>query len=200
MPLHRLHMTTLEVAFSQTAEEIATLADKIQPSLHSILNHTRTYRSRLVKPMITYDLSAFAISFLPAAGEPLTSPPSWVYDSDVKQNVMQRDELTYHHIRRDIFAKIRDAGIVAASRYQVPSAHVTLGRFIHGDDHDTLEKRDLWISTIDKINSWLEQEVWDQSQGDFVGEWHVGNEKGLEAACGPVWYGEARTILSGAEF
>ena len=200
MPPHRLHLTALEVAFSKTAEEIAELVATLRPALPSIVNYTHTHRSRLVKPMISYDLSAFALSFLPAAGEPSVSPPPWAPDSTAGESIVQGDKLTYHHVRRDVFDKVKEAGIVVGSRYQVPSAHITLGRYLTHGDHDTPEKRQAWVDTIDEINRWLEKEVWNNPDGDFIGEWLVGHEKGLDSRCGTVWYGEGRTIMLGEGF
>ena len=191
MPTHRMHMTTLEVAFSKTPEEIASLVTKIRPALPDITSYLFFNRSRLVKPTISYDLSAFALSFLPASGEDATSEP----DPDITQ----RDDYTYHHLRRDIFDKVQGAGVEVGSRYQVPSAHITLGRYLLDDDHDTPEKRQQWIRAIDEVNTWLEKEAWGNT-GQVCGEWVVGQEKGLDARAGTLWYGGGRTILMGEGF
>jgi hypothetical protein len=193
-----MHLTALEVAFSKTPEEIGALVKTIRPSMTSIVNYTHTHRSRLVKPMVSYDLSAFAVSFLPAAGEPVTSPP--ITAPEMAEDITQGDEYTYHHLRRDVFDKVQEAGIVIGSRYQVPSAHITLGRYLTHADHDTPEKRRAWVEAIDEINTWLENEVWDKADAEFVGEWLVGQERGLDARNGPLWYGGGRTIMLGEGF
>ncbi|KFA79388.1 hypothetical protein S40288_06074 [Stachybotrys chartarum IBT 40288] len=198
MPAWKMHMTVLEVAFSKTPEEIGSLVSTLRPSIPSITSHTRLNRSRLVKPMISYDLSAFALSFLPASGESSISPAPVA--PDVEEGVVKCDDYTYHHLRRDIFDKVKDGGVEVGSRYQVPSAHITLGRYLNHDDHDTPEKRQKWIQAIDEINQWLEDQVWDVSNGEFVGEWIVGQERGLDARNGPLWYGGGRTILLGEGF
>lgn len=195
MPAHKMHLTTLEVAHSRTPDEIRSLISILRQAIPSIVNYTHTHRSRLVKPMIAYDLSAFAVSFLPAADEPFLSPPPTA--PDTAEEVVQKDEYTYHHLRRDVFDKVQGAGLEVGSRYQVPSAHMTLGRYLGQGDHDTPEKRRAWIQAIDDVNEWLEREVWDKSGGDFVGEWMVGQEKGLEARCGTLWYGGGRVIMGG---
>lgn len=198
MPTHRLHATVLEVAFSKTPEEIAAIVSTMRPSFAPIVNYTHTHRSRLVKPTISYDLSAFALSFLPAAGEAGLSPPPTALDD--AQGVTQGDEYTYHHLRRDIFDKVQEAGIEVGSRYQVPSAHITLGRYLNHDDHDTPGKRKAWVEAIDEINAWLEKEIWDEQDAEFIGEWIIGQENGLMARSGPLWYGGGRTITLGEGF
>lgn len=169
MPTHRMHMTTLEVAFSKTPSEISALVDELRPALPDITAYLYGHRSRLVKPMISYDLSAFALSFEPAEDE----------------------AYTYHHVRRDVFDLVKAAGIEVGSRYQVPSAHITLGRYLGDADHDTPEKRANWVHKIDEINAWLEKETI---------EWAVGQERGLDARAGALWYGGGRTILLGEGF
>lgn len=198
MPMHRMHLTALEVAFSKTPEEIAALVSMLRPAVPSIANHTHSHRSRLVKPMISYDLSAFAVSFLPASGEHPISPPPVA--PDTTEGVTQGDAYTYHHLRRDLFEKVKAAGIEVGSRYQVPSAHITLGRYLSDEDHDTPEKRAKWIKAIDEINEWLEKEIWDREDAEFVGEWVVGQERGLDIRNGSLWYGGGRTIMLGEGF
>ncbi len=195
MPPWRMHLTTLEAAHSKTAEEIRDILSTVRPVLADTLSQTHNHRSRLVKPMISYDLSAFALSFLPAAGEPALSPAPM--QPDTAENVVEGDELTYHHVRRAVFDKVQGSGLLVGSRYQVPSAHITLGRYLSQEDHDTPEKRQAWVQAIDEINEWLEKEVWDKADGEFLGEWMVGQEKGLEARCGTVWYGEGRQVMQG---
>ena len=198
MPLHRMHLTTLEVAFCKTPQEIGALVQTLGPAIPSITSYTRWHRSRLVKPMVSYDLSAFAVSFLPASGEPITSPPAT--QPDVTEGLIQGDEYTYHHLRQDVFNLVQGSGVEVGSRYQVPSAHITLGRYLTHEDHDTPEKRKAWVETIDQLNAWLEEEVWDLEGAAFNGEWIVGQEKGLDARNGTLWYGGGRTILMGEGF
>lgn len=198
MPTYNMHMTALEVAFSKTPDEIASLVSIVRPAIPSITSHTHSHRSRLVKPTISYDLSAFALSFLPASGEaPLSPSPT---GPDPQEGITQGDAYTYHHLRRDVFDGVRAGGLEVGSRYQVPSAHITLGRYLDDADHDTPEKRERWIKAIDDINEWLEREVWDKTDAEFIGEWVVGQERGLDARSGTLWYGGGRTIMTGEGF
>ncbi|OHE91979.1 hypothetical protein CORC01_12715 [Colletotrichum orchidophilum] len=198
MPQHRMHLTTLEVTHSKTPEEIIALTDNMRSAIPYITDYTYSHRSRLVRPMISYDLSAFAVSFLPASGEPPLSPPP--APTAQQQPIVQGDGYTYHHLRRDIFTLAQSTGVQIESRYQVPSAHITLGRYLTEKDHDTPEARKRWVEAIDEINAWLEKEVWDRRDADWIGEWLVGQERGLDARNGQLWYGGGRTIKLGEGF
>ena len=201
MPPHRMHMTTLELAHSRTADDIAGLLATIRPALPKLVNLTFTNRSRLVKPMISYDLSAIAVSFLPAAGDKAVFPLHKQNGTGSGNgNVTSQDSYTYHHLRRDVYDLAQSTGVEIGSRYVVPSAHITLGRYLTHKDHDTPEKREAWVRAIDDINTWLEHEVWELNDGNFVGEWFVGEERGLDARAGTLWYGGGRTIMVGEGF
>ncbi|KAM7186303.1 Ureidoglycolate hydrolase domain containing protein [Naviculisporaceae sp. PSN 640] len=201
MPSHRMHLTTMEVTHSRTPEEISELVSTIRPAIPLITNHTYTHRCRLVKPMLSYDLSAVAVSFLPAAGEKASSPTRPApHQLGEKITAVNGDEYTYHHLRRDVFEMIQKTGVEVDSRYVLPSAHITLGRYLTERDHDTPEKRESWVRAIAEINQWLETEVWDADRGTYSGEWMVGQERGLEARSGTLWYGGGRTLMAGEGF
>ncbi|KAJ1543710.1 Ureidoglycolate lyase [Cladochytrium tenue] len=228
MPPHRLHMTTLEITHSKTPDEIGYLVDLLRPSLDRLTAHTFNHRSRLVKPLLSYDLAGVALTFLPAAGEPLSTPtPMAAVPLGGGVGVGYRsggqadpdDTYSYHHVRRDVYALVRAAGLEPSSRYVVPSAHVTLARFVVPHDHAAAPARAAWIAAIEKINRWLETAVWsgggggdhnDQDDdgsvdgmhgdGPFVGEWIVGQENGLLVRAGSLWYGGGRTVAAGEGF
>jgi len=202
-----MHMTTLELAHSRTPDEIAGLVSRIRPTIPELTGFTFRNRSRLVKPLISYDLSAIAVSFLPAAGEAVVSPPpvpphsaDIAHPGLVDGTTADTDGYTYHHLRRDVFDLARSTGVDVGSRYVVPSAHITLGRYLTQGDHATAQSREAWIKAIEDINEWLENEVWDRADGSFIGEWIVGQERGLDARSGPLWYGGGRTIMLGEGF
>ncbi|KAK5628648.1 hypothetical protein RRF57_004365 [Xylaria bambusicola] len=193
-----VHITTLELAFCRTPQEIEDIKETLRPIIPVVANYTYQHRARLVKPMISYDLSAFAVSFLPAAGEPEVSPAPLPPDNAVVLD--KGDSYSYHHLRRDMWSQAKAAGITIDSRYIVPSAHITLGRYLSHKDHATPEQRKKWVEVIDKINEWLEKEVWGKSDSDVIGEWVVGQEKGLDVRVGNLWYGGGRTVLVGEGF
>ncbi|CAK7228386.1 hypothetical protein SBRCBS47491_006886 [Sporothrix bragantina] len=234
MPMNRQHMTALEITHSKTPAEAFAVVDQMtkatiedegtkekESGIVSIVNYPYAHRARLVKPMVSYDLAAVALSFVPAAGEPRASPAP-VPPQQNADAVSVDDTYTYHHLRRDLFERAKATGIEIASRYVVPSAHITLGRFIGQEDHATPEARQAWVDKLDEINAWLEKEVWDKvwevSDEDnattsgyrkpdlppphqrLVGEWVVGQERGLDARTGALWYGGGRSVMIGQGF
>jgi hypothetical protein len=203
MPLDNLHMTAMEVTHSKTESEIDHLASILAPACKAIADHTGRHGPRLIKPMISYDSAALALSFLPAAGE---LPPA--------DRTAREDEYTYHHFRRDLHDSVTKAGVEVGSRYVVPSAHLTIARFntpnpfggdpMNGAVSLDLRQRKRWISEIELINKWLEAEFWPEGHGHEKiipgGEWVVGEEKGLDFRKGQLWYGGGETIYLGQEF
>ena len=65
MPQDNLHMTTSELLSSCPGDQVegmaATLEQKL--SIEEIVNYTLTHRARLIRPVISYDATAFALSF-----------------------------------------------------------------------------------------------------------------------------------------
>lgn len=184
MPATNLHMTALEITHSLTAPEIDALVSTLRPSIPETTDYTYTHRARVVKPLLSYDAQALALSYLPAAGEPGRQQP-------------QADAYTYHHLRRDLHSAAEAAGVKVASRYVVPSAHLTIGRFITTQDFATAQggvdhgKVAKLVSTIEDVNAWLEAEYWPREAGGIRegGEWVVGEERGLDNRKGALWYG-----------
>ncbi|KAJ4375111.1 hypothetical protein N0V83_002195 [Neocucurbitaria cava] len=195
MPQDRLHITAMEVTHSKTEEEIQELVDQLKDKTPAITNYTYHHRTRLIKPLIGYDASALAISFVPAAGEALHSG-----------RTIEDDKFTYHHLRRDLFGLLRDAGMQVDSRYVVPSSHLTIGRFIDprdfvdGHNSPDPQKMQAFIAKIEEINGWLEHEFWPENNNGRIpdgGEFNVGEEQGLVCRKGKLWYGEGETIHQG---
>lgn len=59
-----------------------------------------------------------------------------------------------------------------------------------------------FINRIEEINQWLETEYWPR-EGDesgSMGEWVVGDEKGLDMREGRLWYGGGNTVRLGKGF
>lgn len=193
MPQPCLHMTALEVTHSLTAAEIDDLASQILPSAQEITDYTHDHRARLVKPLVSYDAQALALSYLPAAGEVGRS--------------LDEDKYTYHHLRRDLHHKVSETGVKVASRYVIPSAHLTVGRFITKSDLEDQDgkvdhvKMQELVQTIESINEWLEAEYWpSQDSIRAGGVWVVGQERGLDHRRGALWYGGGETIKIGKGF
>ncbi|CAI4212261.1 unnamed protein product [Parascedosporium putredinis] len=182
---------------------------KMASAIPALVNYAYANRTRLVKPMVSYDATGVALTFVPAAGEPRTSrdpDPAGIPDfaptnqQHLRQAPVDCDEYTYHHLRRDVYKIITSCFPSAPeARYQYPSAHITLGRYLALEDYSTPEKRERWIAAVDDINRWLEEEVW-TDRSEFVGEWILGHEKGLEVRAGMLWYGGGRMIMAGEGF
>ncbi|KAJ5525664.1 RNA ligase/cyclic nucleotide phosphodiesterase [Penicillium frequentans] len=200
MPPQNLHTTVLEVAHSLTEKEIEHLVQTLEASKDvtaaQIAEYPVAHKSRLLKPMVSFDASAMALSFVPAAGENLQAGDSG-------------DDYSYHHLRRDVFQMVRQAQLPVASRYIVPSAHVTIARFINNEDFlvqgaEGVEldraRVKLLVEKIEAINKKLESEFWPRADGTFPegGEWIVGQQN-LVIRRGRLWYGGGETVSTGSD-
>ncbi|KAJ5258178.1 Ribosomal protein L44e [Penicillium chrysogenum] len=188
VPPHHLHMTTLEIRSALTGPEIDEIAASLQMSglVAELANYTLTHRARLVKPIISYDTSAIALSFVPAAGEE---------DRNVYSG--KDDQFTYHHLRSDLYNIVTQSGCPIAARYTVPSAHITIARFIapsdpkkgESDSPKEFEKEaSRLIDKIDDLNHELRSNVWKRLGDPCQGQWVIGHEKGLELMKGRTCY------------
>ncbi|KAJ5400335.1 Ribosomal protein L44e [Penicillium sp. CMV-2018d] len=180
VPPHHLHMTTLEIRSSLTGPEIDEITSSLEMtgSIAELANYTLTHRARLVKPVISYDTSAIALSFVPAAGEEDRSAYSG-----------KDDQFTYHHLRSDLYNIVTQSGCPIAARYTVPSAHITIARFIapsgakegESDSSKEFEKKaSSLIAKIEDLNHELRSNVWWRLGDPSQGQWVIGHEKGLE--------------------
>lgn len=197
-------MTTLEITNSQTPSEIDALVSHLEKSgvVSDIVNYTFTHRTGLVKPMVSYDATAIALSFVPAAVEG---------DDQTGRGV--DDAYTYHYLRRDLFDRVTATGIQMNTRYTVPSAHITIARFItqegfqleeagpDGCQVDGARVKTL-VEKMDRINHKLKERHWDGGNGKMppATEWVVGQEKGLDFRKGRSWYGGGETLVVGEGF
>ncbi|KAE8145475.1 60S ribosomal protein L44 [Aspergillus avenaceus] len=170
-PPGNLHMTVMEMASCRPEAEVEPLVTHLQQSgaVPELVDYTLHHRARLVKPMVSYDATAMALSFVPASGE---------------------DKYTYHHLRRDLFDRLSVTGLVMKPRYIVPSAHVTIARFTTRDgftagadvDHERVAAL---VETIEQINQKLRHNYWPQEDGKLPvgGEWRVNVPKTRRTYC-----------------
>lgn len=193
-------MTVLEINHSLTEPEINQLVKTLEIKIPEITDLVLDHRARLVKPMLGYDDSAIALGFLPAAGE-----------GSQRERSIRDDEYTYHHLRRDVYDLSSSTGVVVASRYTVPSSHLTIGRFITGQELSFAQgdqavpspgKMQQWIHTIEEINAWLQKNYWPETGHDIAerGQWIIGQEQGLDCRKGRLWYGGGETVRLGQGF
>ena len=196
MPIDCLHMTVLEITHSKTEAEIGDLVNVMDSKIPELTDFTHDHRARLVKPMLSYDAAAIALSFLPAAGEGL--PDGKPADTDT---------YTYHHLRRDMYGLCKSAGVEVASRYVVPSSHLTVARFvtqkdITSEDGNSVDRGKIngLIEKLEEINADLRSEYWSEDSVTNEGSWMVGEEKGLVYRRGTLWYGGGHSHHEGKGF
>ena len=204
MPLDRLHLTALEITHSLTSPETQSIIAAMGPSvIEKMTDYTYEHRARLIKPILSYDGAAVALSFLPAAGESLADSLSLPKSHPAQEERSKEDDkFTYHHLRRDLFNIARASGVSIDSRYVVPSSHITVGRFLTQGDHDGKEKMEKWFEKIDEVNEWLMRAFWPKEgvERDLKAEWLVGDGKGLDCREGALWYGGGQTVRLGKGF
>ncbi|PLN76039.1 60S ribosomal protein L44 [Aspergillus taichungensis] len=151
-PQDGLHMTVLEMASGQTPSEIDSRFAHLERSgvLPELLDYPLQHRVRLVKPTVSYDDTAMALSFLPVAGTD--------------------DGYTYHHLRRDMYGRVTNTGLPVKPRYIHPSAHITIARFVTQEGFQTggVVDRNHVASLVDKveqINRALREKYWAVDDG-----------------------------------
>lgn len=186
----------MEVAHSRTEQEIEELVDTLLPNAEKLTDFLLDHRARLIKPMIGYDTSALALSFVPAAGEALSH-----------ERTADDDAYSYHQLRGDLHVGLKEAGVPVASRYCVPSAHLTIARFTSQDgfvDRNGAiepEKVKMLVDKINELNAWLKEDFWPVDDSIKPGgEWLLGQEKGLDFRKGQLWYGGGETVHLGRGF
>lgn len=196
MPVGCLHMTVLEITHSKTEAEIEHLVNAMESKVPETTDFTYDHRARLVKPMLSYDAAAIALSFLPASAERLP-----------EEEATNADTYTYHHLRRDMYGLCKSAGVEVASRYVVPSSHLTIARFVtqkdiskkngNGVDRGKIED---FVGKLEEINAELRSKYWSEGSLISEGSWTVGEEKGLVYRKGTLWYGGGRSHHEGKGF
>ncbi|KAK6543015.1 Ureidoglycolate lyase [Orbilia ellipsospora] len=228
MPPPNLHTTVLEITHSRTPEYIADVVNTMRPALQSIVDYTYTHRAKLTKPMLSFDGSACAISFIPA-----TPPTTDTNTSSTSEEDTHNYNYTYHHLRRDMYDICKASGVEIDSRYTVPSAHITIARFITTEDHvpenltigETAVKEAVVSPTSiladssqadlsatipavkiekSKMEKWVDKldeiNEWLAGYNGEDSEWVVGEEKGLDCRIGRLWYGGGETVVLGKGF
>ncbi len=187
MPLEKLHLTSMEMTHSKTPQEITSLRDQMATSIPTICDYPYDHRCRLVKPALGFDSAAIALTFLPAAGEPLSTED-------------QQDGYTYHHFRRDLYGLCKEGGVEVASRYVLPSAHLTIARFVNQDLYEGGKVGEL-VREMEGVNEWLRKTSWGtDGEGSVAGQWVVGEGKGLVCRKMRVWYGDGESEYEGRGF
>ena len=162
-PPSSLHITLLEITHSTPASTLSTLLSSrvLLETIQSLATYTSSHPSALHFPLLNLDATALSLSFLP-------SP-------------LSHDSETYHHLRESLFELYTapDAYPTLNARYVVPSAHITLGRFLKPLDAGAVYRL---VREVEKIKEWLANKMERR-------EWKVGKEGVVEVRAGEVWYG-----------
>lgn len=194
MPPQNLHMTTLEMVSAKTAQDVDQVAAFLRANapLQELVNYTLTHRARLGRPVVSYDASALALSFLP------------VFEETEKMTDAGNGTYSYHHLRSDLYDRITQSGCQIGARYSVPSAHITIARFVvpigstHEEELAALGERVVkLVERLEDINQELRSDEWKRFGSPSRGEWTVGQERGLELNKGVAWYGTGEKLLVG---
>lgn len=154
MPEPNLHLSVLEIAHSQPVEVVEQKLSALRGGLEEILRMDQT--TSLVEPKVCFDENALALTFVPNE--------DFIY--------------TYSHLRADLWER-SSKYVDVSSRYAVPSAHVTIARFV-GDA--PAKQVEALLRAIEEVNEDLD------SNSKEV-EWRIGENRGLVCKCGKIWYG-----------
>ncbi|KAI5851727.1 RNA ligase/cyclic nucleotide phosphodiesterase [Morchella snyderi] len=178
MPLANLHLTVLEIAHSLTRPEIDAITTQLRPALPHMVNlatASEKRRAALIRPLLSFDSAALALSFVTEAADGSAST------------------YTYHHLRRDLHQLAVDRGAPIGPRYTVPSAHITVARFVTGGGVEAwgAARREAWVAGIEAVNAWIGREWRDRLR------WVVGEERGVEFRSGVLWYGGGEAVAVG---
>lgn len=169
MPRDCLHLSALEITHSAPAATVNAQIKALKPYISQLLNPIHN-SPVLVKPLLCFDNAALALTFVPLG---------------------QADEddfsLTYTHYRANLFDTVTNlAGVSVESRYQVPSAHITIARFI--DNLPSKDAVDALLNEILEINKYLDSPIEPYSDPEKF-SWKIGSERASECRCGRIWYG-----------
>lgn len=163
MPRDCLHMTALEIVHSEPEETIQPLLASLKPHITKLVHGALNDPPTLFRPKICFDAAALALTFIPNPKKPVS----------------------YTHYRAKLFdTVVNEAGIPVDSRYQVPSAHITIARFI---DQVSPDKLKALLAKAEELNGLL-------AASDL--EWTIGDERPALVRSGRIWYGGGRTETS----
>ncbi|KZT21047.1 hypothetical protein NEOLEDRAFT_798004 [Neolentinus lepideus HHB14362 ss-1] len=161
MPEPCLHMTSMEWFHSVDNVTIHKLVDKIPVNVAHSISAGPKVPIHLDTPVLSFDRNALAITFLPS----------------LKTN----EGYTYLHYRRDLLdaaASVDDPDLVIYMRYALPSAHITIARFIEPLSPENKGRG--WVEALEKVD----REVV-RPQTNLI--WTLRGPTILRA--GTVWYG-----------
>lgn len=131
-------------------------------------------------PALSYDASAMALSFLPFCPPAPISPPNYAHPP------------TYLHYRRSLYHRAAFLSdpcsssstlTLPQSRYTLPSAHITLARFVRAIPGEKVERL---LQELDAIIEVVRQELEESLIWRIEGPLHV--------KFGRIWYGGGKAL------
>lgn len=177
MPRTCLHLSALEISHSVPLDTVMANMELLRPHINKFLDPIGN-APVLMRPLICFDSSALALTFVPLNQATKKQPGSYGVHADE-----QDAQYSYTHYRASLYeTATKVAGVDVKSRYQVPSAHVTIARFIQELSPDAVGSL---LDEIEAINAWLEAEYSDPST--FA--WRIGKGRATECRYGRIWYG-----------
>ena len=156
-----LHCTIYEVTHSRTAEQLEAVLERVRVRQAGLFDLPLSSVT-LDPPLVNFDTAAVALTFLPCD-----------------------DTYTFHHLRRDVYARVADIGLAWTGRYIAPTAHITIARFIDGGfpSRPGLSMPQ-WVDGLEQLRA--ECRHWD-------GRW-VLSEGFAEVSTGRSWYGSGYSV------
>ena len=148
-------MTVLEVTNGLTSDQLLPIISSLTPCSTSLTAPPLPLIT-LDTPMLNYDISGIALSFLPSSNELI-------------------------ELRARAWDVIAHAGVIAKMRYALPSAHITVGRFVKRGSGLGVERAE-WVRLLDVINDVLR---------GWEGKWELNS---LALRAGVQWYGGGYSI------
>jgi hypothetical protein len=182
IPAEDMHLSIVEISHRHDVPFLrkvhSFLGDHLLLKLLSVISSPEREPLRLIKPMLLFDKSGVALSFVPAVADN-----------------------TYHHLRTQLHTMLLETGMAIDTCYTAPIAHITIARFV--DDRLFIpcpdwpktkeEQLHAWEDLISAVNRDLRRKYWGEGN-EAAFEWVVGKELGLEAQLGYIKFGRPRRM------
>ena len=125
----QLHMTVYEVTHSRTSRQLQPLVATVRGHRSELCCQLPIDRVKLDSPLLNYDTSAVAITFLPI---------------DV-------DGYDIARLRAEVGGRLAGMGIEWDGRYVAPTAHITIGRFV--ESRLRRASMEQWLAKLDELST-----------------------------------------------
>lgn len=177
MPRECLHMTALEINNSEPIEKVLKNMELIKPHVDQLLNPAGE-TPILMRPLVCFDASALALTFVP-----IDHPVDHKKEETDVTATPKEIQTGYTHYRAQLYETVtKVAGIDVDSRYQVPSAHITIARFVKEIPPEAI---DAILNQVKELNAWLDESYSDPNKFS----WKIREERANVCRYGRLWYG-----------